>query len=122
MGKLDWRINRMEEIYNRYKKNLSLTSEVKFFDQNLDNTTPWFIDVKVEKRENVMSFLKSKNMGSRSMYPPINKQKAYNIPGNHSVSNEIGVSGLWLPSSSKLTNEQIDYICDIINKFYTYDL
>lgn len=122
MGKLDWRINRMKEIYNRYKKNLSLNSQVKFFDQDLDNTTPWFIDVKVEKREDLMSFLKSKNIGSRTMYPPINKQKAYNISGEHSVSNEIGVSGLWLPSSSKLSNEQIDHICDVINKFYTNDL
>jgi perosamine synthetase len=121
MGKLDWRINRMKEIYKRYKKNLSLTSEVSFFDQDLVNTTPWFIDVKAEKREDLISYLKSKNIGSRRMYPPINKQKAYNIIGNHSVSNEIGVSGLWLPSSSKLTNEQIDYICDIINKFYTND-
>jgi perosamine synthetase len=112
----------MKEIYNRYKKNLSLTYEVKFFDQDLDNTTPWFIDVKVEKREDLMSFLKSKNIGSRTMYPPINKQKAYNISGDHSVSNEIGDSGLWLPSSSKLTNKQIDYVCDIINKFYTNDL
>ena len=121
MGKLDWRINRMKEIYNRYKKNLSLTSEVKFFDQDLDNTTPWFIDVKVEKRENLMSFLKFKNIGSRTMYPPINKQKAYNIKGEHTISNEIGVSGLWLPSSSKLTNKQIDYVCDAINEFYTND-
>jgi len=121
MGKLEWRMNRMKEIYNRYKKNLSGTTEIRFFDQDLDRTTPWFIDVKVEKREDLMSFLKSKNIGSRTMYPPINKQKAYNIIGEHTVSNEIGVSGLWLPSSSKLTNEQIDYVCNTINEFYTND-
>ena len=39
----------------------------------------------------------------------------------HTVSNEIGVSGLWLPSSSKLTNEQIDYVCNTINEFYNND-
>ena len=50
--------------------------------------------------------------------PPINKQKAYNIKGEHKVSNIIGEKGLWLPSSSKLTNEQIDYVCDKIKDFY----
>ncbi len=60
MGKLRLADKRMKEIYNRYKKNLSQTSKVKFFDQDLDNTTPWFIDVKVKKREDLMSFLKSK--------------------------------------------------------------
>ena len=119
MSKLDWRMNRMKEIYNLYKKNLSQTSKVKFFDQDLDNTTPWFIDVKVKEREGLMLFLKSKGIGSRIMYPPINKQLAYNVEGEHVVSNEIGLSGLWLPSSSKLTDEQIDYICSNINEFYT---
>ena len=65
-----------------------------------------------------MAFLKLNNIGSRTMYPPINKQQAYGIEGEHIVSNEIGISGLWLPSSSKLTNKQIDYICQKIIEFY----
>ena len=65
-----------------------------------------------------MAFLKLNNVGSRIMYPPINKQQAYNVDGEHVVSNEIGVFGLWLPSSSKLTDEQIDFTCDKIIDFY----
>lgn len=119
MGKLDWRINRMKEIYKRYKKNLSNIKQVEFFDQDLKNTTPWFIDVKVKNREELMAYLKQKKIGSRIMYPPINKQQAYNVPGEHIISNEIGIKGLWLPSSSKLKNQQIDYICKQIKQFYT---
>ena len=118
MGKLDWRIKRMKEIYARYKNNLSNIEEIQFFEQDLQNTTPWFIDVKAVKRDDLMAFLKLNNIGSRIMYPPINKQEAYNIEGEHVVSNEIGVFGLWLPSSSKLTNEQIDLTCDKIIEFY----
>jgi perosamine synthetase len=118
MGKLDWRVNRMKEIYNRYKKNLSNLRQVEFFDQDLKYTTPWFIDVRVENREELVAHLKQNKIGSRTMYPPINKQQAYNVSGEHIVSNEIGVKGLWLPSSSKLTNEQIDYICEQIASFY----
>ena len=118
MGKLEWRMNRMKEIYRRYKNNLLNLNEVNFFDQDLKNTTPWFIDVKVDNRDGLMSYLKQNKIGSRIMYPPINKQEAYNVDGNHVISNEIGVKGLWLPSSSKLTNDQIDYVCEKIKLFY----
>ena len=118
MAKLNWRVQRMKDIYLRYSKNLSEVNDVYFFDQDLDNTTPWFIDVKVEEREALMSWLKQNKIGTRVMYPPINKQEAYNLEGEHKVSNEIGKKGLWLPSSSKLKNEQIDYICKKINEFY----
>ncbi len=118
MGKLDWRVKRMKQIYARYKDNLKELKEVKFFDQDLKNTTPWFIDVKAENRNNLINHLKINQIGSRIMYPPINKQQAYNIEGEHIVSNEIGNKGLWLPSSSKLTNSQIDFICNKIINFY----
>ena len=118
MGKLDWRVKRMKEIYARYKNNLSNIEEIQFFEQDLQNTTPWFIDVKAVKRDELMAFLKLNNVGSRTMYPPINKQQAYNVDGEHVVSNEIGVFGLWLPSSSKLSDEQIDFTCDKIIEFY----
>ena len=35
MGKLDWRVNRMKEIYARYKNNLSNIEEIQFFEQDL---------------------------------------------------------------------------------------
>ena len=119
MGKLDWRVNRMKEIYARYKENLKELTEVKFFDQDLKNTTPWFIDVNVKNRSELMAYLKVNKIGSRLMYPPINKQQAYNLVGEHSISNLIGNKGLWLPSSSKLTDIQIDYICSKIILFYS---
>jgi len=53
------------------------------------------------------------------MYPPINKQKAYNVPGEYPVSNMIGVKGLWLPSASQLSDNQIDYICSKIKSFFS---
>ena len=118
MGKLDWRVKRMKDIYARYRKNLLNIEEIQFFDQDLINTTPWFIDIKAVKRDDLMTFLKLNNIGSRIMYPPINKQQAYSVDGEHVVSNEIGVFGLWLPSSSKLTDEQIDFTCDKIIEFY----
>ncbi|HRR19742.1 MAG TPA: DegT/DnrJ/EryC1/StrS family aminotransferase [Ignavibacteriales bacterium] len=118
MKKLNWRVNRKKEIYKYYREKLKDITKVKFFEQDIENTTPWFIDVLVENRENLINHLKNNNIGTRIMYPPINKQKAYQLPGEYPVSNLVGEKGLWLPSSSHLTNNEIDYICDQINEFY----
>ena len=118
MKKLQWRVDRKKEILKRYKDNLKDVNQIQFFEQNLEKTTPWFIDAFVEDRNGLMSHLKENNIGSRVMYPPINKQIAYNMNGEHSVSNKVGEKGLWLPSASQLTDEQIDYICLIIKSHF----
>ena len=118
MKKLPWRVNRKKEILKEYHRLLKGLPQIKFFEQDLENTTPWFIDVLVENRARLQLFLKENGIGSRVMYPPINKQKAYNIKGEHPISNLVGEKGLWLPSGSQLSNEQINYLCTKIKKFY----
>lgn len=118
MNKLNWRVNRMKDIYKRYALNLKSLKMIKLFKQDLINTTPWFIDILAERREHLMTHLKENAIGSRVMYPPINKQKAYNSLGEFEVSNKVGKQGLWLPSSSKLTDDQVDYISEKIIEFY----
>ncbi len=118
MKKLPWRVERKKEILKLYKSQLADVPEVSFFDQNLQYTTPWFIDVFTQHRENLQKYLKEQQIGTRTMYPPINKQVAYQVDGEHSVSNKVGTHGLWLPSASQLTNDQISYITNAIHKFY----
>ena len=118
MKKLQWRVKRKKEILKLYQQLLNGVKEISFFKQDLHHTTPWFIDVLVEKREELQEYLKSKGIGTRSMYPPINKQKAYNLPGVYPVSELVGQKGLWLPSASQLTDDLIKKICSVIIEFY----
>jgi perosamine synthetase len=118
MKKLPWRVERKKELYKLYKEQLRDTPQITFFEQDLSCTTPWFIDVFVENRNELQGFLKENNIGTRIMYPPINKQEAYNIDGEHQVSNMVGLKGLWLPSAAQLSDEQVIFICDKINSFY----
>ena len=118
MKKLPWRVERKKEIYRRYQSGLAHIDEITFFAQDLTHTTPWFIDVIAQSRDQLMAFLKTQNIGTRVMYPPINKQPAYNVGGEHPVSNLVGASGLWLPSAAQLSDDTIDYICHSIEKFY----
>lgn len=119
MKKLEWRVERKKQIFQLYKDLLVGVKEVSFFEQDLKHTTPWFIDVFVEDRENLQIYLKENKIGTRIMYPPINKQMAYNEPGEHPISNTVGEKGLWLPSAAQLTDEQIVSICTLIKSYYS---
>ena len=118
MKKLPARVERKKEILRKYKENLENVHQINLFNHDLVNTTPWFIDSLAENREALIDFLKNHGIGTRVMYPPINKQLAYNLKGNHPVSNHIGDNGLWLPSATQLSNEDILNICAKIKEFY----
>jgi perosamine synthetase len=119
MKKLPWRVERKKEILRKYQILLEGLTQVSFFKQDLNMTTPWFIDVLVEDREELQAFLKQRNIGTRVMYPPVNKQLAYQVDGEHDVSNLVGEKGLWLPSAVQLTDEDIERVCADISAFYT---
>ena len=118
MKKLDWRIERKREILVKYRQSLRAIGSVKFFEQDLATTTPWFIDVLCERRTDLQEHLKQKGIGTRAMYPPIHRQQAYQNVGDHPVSELVGRQGLWLPSSSQLTDQQIETVCDSVAEFY----
>ena len=118
MKKLGERIERKKNIYRLYRKCLSGLKNLQIFHNNKKTTAPWFIDALVENRENLMIHLKSKGIGSRVMYPPINKQEAYKSGGKYPISDRVGTDGLWLPSMVQLTDDQIMYICKSIQEFY----
>lgn len=118
MKKLSLRIVRKKEIAQRFEKNLAGLKGIKLFSHDFKYTVPWFIDSLCERRTELQNFLKEKKIGTRVMYPPINRQKAYQIEGRHPVSEKVGEQGLWLPSANQLTNDEVDHICKSIREFY----
>ena len=120
LKKLDQRVKRKKEIYKFYEENLENVDEVQMIPTNLNETTPWFIDVFIPDPVNLQKYLKERNIGSREIYPPIHAQKAYSKLNNLSfpVTEYYCKRGLWLPSSSKLVNEEIEYICKTIKEYY----
>jgi len=121
MKKLRQRIKRKRAIYRRYYSNLRQMKQVHFVPTNLEQTTPWFIDIYVRQPNKLSEYLKKKNIGSRPIYPAIHTQKIYKSDyrnSNFPFSTKVGSQGLWLPSSIKLTDTQIDKISKQIIKFY----
>lgn len=116
--KLKDRVIRKKEIYKLYKKYIKKSDSFQLFEHNLDHTSPWFYDAIAKDRSGLQEYLKKSNIATRVMYGPINKQVAYNEPGEHLVSNMIGDCGIWLPSSVQLKDNEVMYVSEKINEYY----
>jgi perosamine synthetase len=115
--KLTSRVLRKREIWKKYNSGIS-SPEVSLIFNDINYTAPWFIELRaVNARDQLIGYLKDRGIGTRKMYPPINAQKAYAETGNFPVSESIGNTGLWIPSYTQIGDEEIEYICDQINKF-----
>jgi len=120
MEKLPWRVERKKAIYARYQEQLRGMPGLEWIPTNLQETSPWFIDVLVDatRREALIAHLKSCQVGSRPFYPALHAEPVYaRTAERHPVAEEIAQRGLWLPSASKLTDEQIDVVCAAVREF-----
>ena len=121
MRKLPWRVKRKKEMYRLYKSLLREIKEVEFIETDLENTSPWFIDVLVpsQKREELIIFLEARGIGSRVFYPAIHTQPPYAwIKERFKNADHVSARGLWLPSSSFLSDEDIAHVCATIKEFF----
>jgi perosamine synthetase len=118
MKKLEWRVRRKREIFDLYRSFLKDIEQVQFLETDLDNVTPWFVDIQVPDPLALKAHLAGKEIGSRVFYPPIHSQPAYGQPGFFPNTELAAGHGLWLPSSSALEDVVIERICSEIKAFY----
>lgn len=115
MKKLPERVIIKRNNYKMYRECLEDNEKIEFVLTNLKNTTPWMNDIllrSTKDRTKVLTYLAKEGIGSRPFYPTIHTTQPYigchgELPNSTSVSER----GLWLPSSSKLTFEDIEMIC-----------
>jgi len=118
MKKLAWRVERKKAIGKLYDKLLAGIPQVELLPTDYENTSPWFFDILVDDRARLQEFLKEKGIGAREFYPPLHAEPVYGRDGHYPVTEEMARKGLWLPSSSSLTDEQVEYVCSMIRAFY----
>ncbi|MGE5389740.1 MAG: DegT/DnrJ/EryC1/StrS family aminotransferase [Deltaproteobacteria bacterium] len=119
MKKLEWRVNRKKEIGRLYEQMLTGIAGVKSIQTDYEETVPWFFDILADDRGELMAYLNKRDIGSREFYPPLHSQPAYGYKGLFPVTEQISTKGLWLPSSSFLTDDDIGLVCDRIRMFYS---
>jgi perosamine synthetase len=115
MKKLPGRIIRMREIFDIYYKNLH--NYCRLIYPAFDTWIPWFIDIFIDNRESLMIFLKKHNIQTRITYPEINKTPMYFNNKLYPNSEYVSKMGLFLPSHTHLTNDEIKNICNLIILF-----
>ncbi len=119
--KLSWRMKRKKEMYTRIKEGLAAVPQVEFIKTDVSVTTPWFMDIFVDDPKALAAHLKKAGIDTRFFYPPVHTQEIYKkdyAGRSFPVSERSAARGLWLPSSSQLTDEEIDCIIGAIKKFY----
>lgn len=114
--------NERRRIANRYLKEIKNPQIVlPFVPANISPV--WHIfAVRCQKRDEVAKFLKDAGVGTNMHYPiPIHLQEAYKDlrieKGELPIAEEISRTQLSLPMYYGITNEEISYIIDMINKF-----
>ena len=120
MKKLQNRVYRKKEIAKLYDSYLADVDEIELIKNNYDDTAPCFIEILCKgDKYSLIEYLKEKGIGSRPFYPALHAEPAYGQNDlSFPVSEEISKMGMWLPSSSKLTNQEVEYICNTIKDFY----
>ena len=105
-------------IFDMYRINLRNIPQVTILETDLSYHTPWFMDIFIEKRDELAAFLLAAGIKTRLMYSPVHNQKCYNIRGDFDVTSKMAPQGLWLPSSINIDDSQIDFVCGKIKEFY----
>lgn len=118
MKKLAWRLKRKKAMYQLYYEELKGVKEIKFIQTDLSQTSPWFIDIIVSDPMALQKYLQAKKIGTRLFYPAIHTTKPY--WGSAKFPNSLWASrhGLWLPSSTFLSDNDIKRVCRAIKSFY----
>lgn len=121
---LNQMIDAKVNIYNRYKENLKDVENISFMKETENSKsifwmTSFSIVDKVNSVKKLADYLKSNNIDTRPVFPPISQYPIWNttyIPKKNAKF--IGENSINLPSGVMLLEEQIDYISDNIINFF----
>ena len=85
-------------------------------------STYWMYAILVgscEIRDGLQRHLAEKGIGTRTFFVPLHQQKIFRqySRGGFPVADDAGARGLYLPSGSGLTTDQIDLVCDAVREF-----
>ena len=73
-------------------------------------------------RNQLMAHLSDSGIETRPFFEPMHKQPVFHKYLDHNegefpVSSTLGTNGLYLPSGSNLTSEDIEFVCDRLNQW-----
>tara|TARA_B100000131_G_scaffold95537_1_gene92489 strand:- start:2939 stop:4078 length:1140 start_codon:yes stop_codon:yes gene_type:complete len=128
-GQLDTlkdKVVKRRSIFNYYKDNLSCISDIEFLEErNPAYSNRWLTTIIINDSnkidpEIIRLHLVKHNIESRRLWKPMHTQpvfKEFQFYGGD-TSESLFKKGLCLPSGSSLSNNQLDYIINVIKELY----
>lgn len=121
---LDRRVAKKKYIFDYYKKELSDLEGVEFMPVNDWNEPNFWLSVMTLNSDirpiDVMEALEKENIESRPVWKPMHLQpffEEYDYVGSD-VSEKLYENGVCLPSDTKMTDEDLERICDVIKSLW----
>ncbi|WIV12123.1 aminotransferase class I/II-fold pyridoxal phosphate-dependent enzyme [Proteiniborus sp. MB09-C3] len=121
---LDQRVTKKKYIFDFYKRELEQLDGIRFMPINKWNESNcWLSCVMLSgqvKPLDVMETLEKENIESRPIWKPMHMQpvfEGYDFIGE-GVSDKIFESGVCLPSDTKMTDEDLSRICNVIKELW----
>lgn len=118
LTKLDYIIAQKKHIEKRYRELLQGVVGLPVIDAD-GFSVPFRVNIFVDNPEGLMAHLAEKGVASMRFFYPLHRQPCYPNydDGEFLVSDYLYEHGLSLPSWVGLTDEQIEYICQVIKEY-----
>lgn len=117
---LDKRVEKKRYIFDYYKRELGHINDIDFMPMNeYDYCNCWLTSITLKgkiKPIDIILALEKENIESRPIWKPMHIQpfyKKYDFIGKN-ISQKIFENGLCLPSDTKMTDEDLNRICNVI--------
>ncbi len=123
LKRLNHIVNKKRQIFNWYSKVLKKNTEItlnaqKKYTYNSYWKTTIVFDQKLKiNKEKLINFLKKYNIDSRPFFYPLSSLPMYKKDINNKIAYKLSQNSINLPSFYELSEKQVKYICNIINKY-----
>jgi perosamine synthetase len=113
-------------IDNFYRKKLGHIKQIQFSTPNqFSKPVYWFTTIRAKRKDGLSKYLFKKGIEVREFFFPMHLQEAFkknsnvlNKRYNFKTSIELYKTGLCLPSSPNLSLKELNYVTNLIIKFY----
>ncbi len=107
LKKLPKRLNRLKKMYKITREELKNTDGISFFQDE----PKWYIDILVKNPDILIQKLRTHGIQARRFYRPLHQQPLYkSSKKNFKNSNYLYEHGIWLPSTTNISDEELVYV------------
>jgi len=118
IDRLAGRLERVKEIYRRYKSGLANLPFVTLIPVDVDKgEIPVYVEVICEDREHLIAYLASRNIETRPFYAGLNHATYFRNKGKFPNSKKYGDCGLYLPSGPEQSMKNIDRVISTLKNY-----